>query len=106
MVRGEHSNATHYQEGLCHLFLVGKAFDRGCPVLAGGGMVPVSSSMYSGPMAGGMGSPAMAQMPAIPGHPGMPPGHVRHMGAPGHYGGAGAPPQLLTCQKLRVYVYI
>lgn len=57
---------------------------------AGGGMVPVSSGMYSGPMNGGMGSPAMAQMPAIPSHSGMMPGHSGHMGNPnGHYGGMG-----------------
>jgi hypothetical protein len=56
----------------------------------GGGMVPVSSGMYSGPMNGGMGSPAMAQMPAIPTHSSMMPGHSGHMGnANGHYGGMG-----------------
>lgn len=69
-------------------------------------MVPVSSGIYSGPMTGGMGSPAMAQMPAIPSHSGMPQGHGTPMVPSGHYGGMGAPlqPVQSLCKQCGVQV--
>ena len=55
-------------------------------------MVPVSS-IYSGPMAGGVGSPAMSAMPTIPSHSGAHPGASSHMGGSGNlqFGGMCGP---------------